>query len=93
MIAEKRGTNPTHGSLESCFAVVQIKNKAIGEKWENFDNCVVITNLDANLAKLNQKIYFKTFTENLQFAVRADCSTPYSSFIIVDNLSIQCNPK
>lgn len=93
VIAEKRGTDPTPNSLPNCFTVVQIKNKNIGVTWGNFNNCVVITNLDADLAKLNQKIYFKTFTENLQFGVRTDCSAPYSSFIIVDNLSTQCNPK
>jgi hypothetical protein len=93
VIAEARGTNPTPSSLKSCLTVVQIKNKNIGVTWGDFNNCVVITNLDVSLAKLNQKVYFKTFTEDLQCGTRLDCSVPYWSCIIADNLSTQCNPK
>jgi len=85
--------------LGACTPVVQIKNRNIGVKWRaflgnqtiEFENCVFITNLDRESAKINQKIYFESFTKDEQFrGWLAICTPPPSKHIIAKNLSLTC---
>ncbi len=93
VIAENPRTT-TPNALVACETVVQIKNRNIGEKFMSYDNCVVIRNLGTSLNKLNQKVYFKTFTEDSQCGPwQMLYLTPPASCIIVTNLSTKCEPK
>ncbi len=93
VIAEKRGTNSDPLLSYSCRTIVQIKNRSIGVQIGNYDNCVVIHNLDVNLAKLNQKVYFRTFTDAPQYGEHTDCFASVSKVINATDISTQCNPK
>ncbi len=93
VIAERRGTNPDPSLSYSCRTIVQIKNRSIGVQIGNYDNCVIIKNLDVNLAKLNQKVYFRTFTDVPETEGRTDCFANIDKVINATDISTQCNPK
>ncbi|MCS6796900.1 MAG: hypothetical protein NZ516_13175, partial [Raineya sp.] len=56
-----------------CYMVVQIKNRNIGEKWKNYENCVTVPRGPmGNWAVIGQKIYFKDYKETIDLTP-ADC--------------------
>ncbi len=86
-------SNYDPSKLYGCETVVQIKNRNIGVLWRGYSNCVVIKNLDANLQKANQTVYFKTFTEAPQCGPWLAICIPVTSCIIATNLSTKCEVK
>ncbi len=97
VIAENYRTTTAIPNDGACTTIVQIKNRNMGETFignsnRSYDNCVVIRNISGNLAKLNQKIYFKTFTELDCGFWLANC-VPVEICIIADNITTKCEPK
>ena len=92
VIAEiQRGPSVPGVVYSSCETIVQIKNRNIGVQHGNLgSNCLVIRNLDASLSKFNQKIYFKTFTEEIcEIRLQQYC-IPVGMCINAANISTEC---
>ncbi len=92
VIAEiQRGPSVPGVVYSSCETIVQIKNRNIGVQHGNLgSNCLVIRNLDASLSKFNQKIYFKTFTEEIcEIRLQQYC-IPVGMCINATNISTEC---
>ena len=90
VIAFARDTNNPDPELRyTCRTLVDIKNRNIGKKFGNYNNCLAIRNLSRNLFKLNQKVYFDDYVTDDCGGVQGDCFGPISCITAI-NLSTEC---